>query len=307
MVIHKEMNEKKEMKEKKEKKEMKEKKEKKEKKKPGRKPKSKTENNDNEPKVLKKRGRKPKGGKIINQENTIIKKKLEESKPNIILHLKCNSSNINISNNKIQASIQNIANIKPTEITKTIIEDEMDTNNKVQKNDDKTIENIIYKKIKILNNSIHHNSISKKNSACFWCTYDFNTPPCYIPEKKIKKNIYVYGCFCSPECSSAYLFNQQLDTSTKWERYSLLNSLYTSIYDYKKNIKLAPNPYYLLEKFYGNLTIEEYRKTFSHNKLLMLLDKPLTQIIPEIYEDNNEFNKKIVDNMTRVKTKSIFT
>lgn len=281
--------------------------EKKEKKKPGRKPKPKTENNDTEPKVPKKRGRKPKGGKIVAQENTIIKKTVAESKPNIILHLKCNSSNLNLNETKIQASLQNIANIKPTEITKTNNEEQVDTNNKLQQQDDKNIENIIYKKIKILNNSIHHNNISNKKSACFWCTYDFNSPPCYIPEKKIKKNIYVYGCFCSPECSAAYLFNQQLDTSTKWERYSLLNGLYATIYNYKKNIKLAPNPHYLLEKFYGNLTIDEYRKTFSQNKILMLLDKPLTQVIPEIYEDNNEFNKKIVDNTTKIKTKSIFT
>ena len=283
--------------------------EKKEKKKPGRKPKSKTktDNVETEPKIPKKRGRKPKGGKIVSQENTVVKKTSQHSKPNIILHLKCNSSNLNTNDTKIQATVQTIANIKPTEIVKENSEEENDKANlKMQQQDDKNIENIIYKKIKILNNSIHHNNISNKKSDCFWCTYDFNSPPCYIPEKKIKKTIYVYGCFCSPECAAAYLFNQQLDTSTRWERYSLLNGLYTTIYNYKKNIKLAPNPHYLLEKFYGNLTIEEYRKTFSQNKLLMLLDKPLTQVIPEIYEDNNEFNKKIVDNNTKIKTKSIF-
>lgn len=79
-----------------------------------------------------------------------------------------------------------------------------------------------------------------------------------------------------------------------------------SIYNYKKNIKLAPDPHYLLDKFYGNLTIEEYRKTFSQNKLLMLIDKPLTLVTPEIYEDNNEFTNKITDNKTKIKTKNIF-
>ena len=46
-----------------------------------------------QPKVHKKRGRKPKGGKIIaKKKNTMATKKPD--KPNIILHLKCSSSDI---------------------------------------------------------------------------------------------------------------------------------------------------------------------------------------------------------------------
>ena len=47
------------------------------------------------PSVPKKRGRKPKGGKII--ENTKITVTEEPQKPNVILHLKCNSKDINVS------------------------------------------------------------------------------------------------------------------------------------------------------------------------------------------------------------------
>ena len=43
----------------------------------------------------KKRGRKPKGGKII--ENTKIQVSEPLQKPNVILHLKCNSKDINVS------------------------------------------------------------------------------------------------------------------------------------------------------------------------------------------------------------------
>ena len=32
----------------------------------------------------------------------------------------------------------------------------------------------------------------------------------------------VYGCFCSPECALSYLKNEQIDDSTKWERYALI-------------------------------------------------------------------------------------
>jgi ABC-type uncharacterized transport system ATPase subunit len=45
--------------------------------------------------------------------------------------------------------------------------------------------------------------------------------------------------------------NENLDSSTRFERYHLLNHIYTKIYDYKKNIKPSPNPYYMLEKYYG--------------------------------------------------------
>ena len=54
-------------------------------------------------------------------------------------------------------------------------------------------------------------------------------------KNEFKNNYQVYGCFCSPECSSAYLMNEKIDSSVKFERYQLLNHVYGKIYDYKKN------------------------------------------------------------------------
>ena len=34
--------------------------------------------------------------------------------------------------------------------------------------------------------------------------------------------------------------------------------------NYTKNIKPAPNPHYTLEKFYGNLSIQEYRRLLKN-------------------------------------------
>ena len=148
---------------------------------------------------------------------------------------------------------------------------------------------IIHQKLSELEQNLHFNTITKK-SNCFWCTYDFDNPVIYIP-KCIKNDSYeVYGNFCSPECACSYLFNQHIDDTTKFERYQMLNFMYCSIYDYKKNIKLAPNPYYTLEKYMGNLTIQEYRKLLKNERLLILIDKPLTKIFPELHEDNNEFD-----------------
>jgi len=123
----------------------------------------------------------------------------------------------------------------------------------------------------------------------FWCSYDFDNPPIYIPRYELNNTYHCYGCFCSPECAVSYLFNEHIDVSTRVERYSLLNHIYCKIYDYNKNIKPAPNPHYLLDKFYGNLTIQEYRKLLKNERLLLIVDKPLTRILPELHEDNDDF------------------
>jgi hypothetical protein len=159
----------------------------------------------------------------------------------------------------------------------------------------------IWRKINQLKLSFHKSDICQnlggtQRSACFWCTCDFDSPAIYIPKSCSKEGYQVYGCFCSPECAAAFLMNENIDTSTRFERYHLLNSVYGKIYKYEKSIKIAPNPYYLLNKYYGNLTIQEYRKLFHSDQMIYVVNKPLTHILPELYEDNNDFllNTKII-------------
>ena len=143
-------------------------------------------------------------------------------------------------------------------------------------------------KLKRLKIHLYKNSIPDKKSACFWCTCEFDNPACYIPKYEMDEQIHGYGSFCRPECATAYLMKENIDDSMKFERYHLLNKIYSKIYDYKKNIKPAPNPYYLLEKFYGNLSIQEYRKLLKTEHMLLVIDKPMTRILPELHEDNEE-------------------
>ena len=254
----------------------------------------------------KKRGRKPKGGKIILQTTPIVQQK--EVKPNIILHLKCSKKdllivgdyNSNFTNPNIESynigskndlfyeiinnpDIQLQNNDNPNEIS------EYDNDNCCETKE-------IWRKLKVLEHNLHVNNISDKKSACFWCTHDFDNPPIYIPKHFIKNSYHVYGCFCSPECATAHLMEENIDSSTKFERYHLINHIYSKIYEYKKNIKPAPNPHYMLEKYYGNLTIQEYRTLLKSERLFLIVDKPLTRILPEFHEDNDEFiiNSKII-------------
>ena len=106
----------------------------------------------------------------------------------------------------------------------------------------------IHKKIQELAINLHTNNISHKNSACFWCSYHFDNPPIYIPKYKINDTYHCYGCFCSPECATAYLFKESINTSLMFKRYQLLNFIYGKIYNHTKNFKPAPDPYYTLDK-----------------------------------------------------------
>jgi len=149
-------------------------------------------------------------------------------------------------------------------------------------------------KIKQLKIQLYKNTLnSEKKSACFWCTYDFDNAPCYIPKYEMDGTIYGYGSFCRPECAVAYLMKESIDDSTKFDRYHLLNQIYSKVYDCKKNIKPAPDPHYLLDKFYGSLTIQEYRRLLKTEHLLLVIDKPLTRILPELHEDADDAFTKI--------------
>ena len=46
------------------------------------------------------------------------------------------------------------------------------------------------------------------------------------------------------------------------------------------------------------MNIQEYRALLSSERLFLITDKPLTRIMPELHEDNNDFivNNKIIQN-----------
>ena len=292
------------------------------------------EKNEQQPVQGKKRGRKPKGGKIIQQ--ILVSASAKEPRPNVILHLKCSikdlknqntssSSNIEsfhfsgnkndlnfdvISTNNVESTIQNTffgnnTNNNTTNYNSTDIYDDSDYEEDYN-DDPKVLNKQIWKKLKSLEHNLHINNISDKKSACFWCTCDFDNPPVYIPKYYMKESYHVYGCYCSPECAVAFLMEENIDTSTKFERYHLLNHIYAKIYDYKNNIKPAPNVYYMLDKYYGNLSIQEYRSLLRNERFFLVVDKPLTRILPELHEDNecHIINKKIIpSNNLQIKRK----
>ena len=275
--------------------------------------------------TVKKRGRKPKGGKlVIKQQNDNIKSTAIQ---NIILHLKCSLNDLHEYNDKLNKIFtdplaynpdipptimsyddssnlkydtiaQNIDNVaykdKITPFSNTNLcskcSNEINAQNAVNDEFDDQVVMMkdINAKLKRLKIDFFKNNLPDKKSACFWCTYEYDNPSCYIPKYEMDGTIFGYGSFCRPECAVAYLMKENIDDSIKFERYHLLNNIYSKVYQFKKNIKPAPNPYYLLDKFYGNLSIQEYRKMLKTEHMLLVIDKPLTRILPELHEDNED-------------------
>lgn len=273
---------------------------------------------------VKKRGRKPKGGKIITELQKPDAPAL--SKPNIILHLKCNLTDITASMPGSSSQQVSGFDIKGCQISYDVLNssasmDEYSVEQSTHKktSDETAIQDIagpsdyskhkkrVYKKIKELEHMLHTDTAPDTKSACFWCTCAFEGAPIYIPKCCINGIYHMYGCFCTPECGVAHLINEHIDVSAKFERYHLMNFLYKKAYDYDKNIKPAPDPHYMLDKFCGNLTIEEYRALFEDDRLFLISDKPMTRIFPELHEDTNDFilNRKIIQsNAYKIKPQS---
>jgi hypothetical protein len=58
-----------------------------------------------------------------------------------------------------------------------------------------------------------------------------------------------------------------------------------------------------LEKYYGNLTIQEYLKLTKSQHMMLIVEKPVTRILPEIHEENDNFMKTTYSNGGKYKVK----
>jgi len=225
-------------------------------------------------------------------ENLLIQSSIDTDINNTGL----NNSHVNLSSTDKYNSTYGKINTDSTEqkltdycINSKTTCDNIDMENSVSCKSSNSSKNEIWEKLNLLKSNLHHNNIYDKRSACFWCTYEFDNPPIFIPKHEFKNSYQVYGCFCSPECAVAHLMNEKIDSSVKFERYQLVNHVYGKVCNYTKNIKPAPNPHYLLDKFYGTLSIKEYRDLFKTDQLMIVVEKPLTHVFPELYEDNSDF------------------
>ena len=281
----------------------------KKKKKRGRKPKPKPLNSI--PKVPKKRGRKPKvinlgeekkkkkkrGRKPKNKYGFVPKKNIEPmdvENDNIILHIPITAYEIDNCtknknkndepqgyNNNNEFFVLEESNIVNKNVVKKNIDDIIS-----ERNDElgtyKVDNQVHYTLLPFYEANKNTKWLNSTNICCFWCTESFDNVPIGLPIKVENNIFYVDGCFCSLECAAAYNFNET-ESSIMWERHSLLNLLYTKIFnDSKIGIKAAP-PRRALKKFGGILTIKQFRK-FNNNyyKQYKLVIPPMISSLPSL-------------------------
>lgn len=117
----------------------------------------------------------------------------------------------------------------------------------------------------------------KTEIACFWCSHSFNSLPVAIPSHILDEVWYMYGNYCSPECATAYLFKERIDTQVQWERYALLNSLYSVDAELPtgslRGIRPSP-PREVLRMFGGSMDISEYRALVHEKRLRIDVHTP---------------------------------
>jgi len=267
-----------------------------------------------------KRGRKPRGGKLVLRE-ALVEPNVPPAMENVILHLKCSLKDLEEHNCQFSKIMKDPLlydpNVPPEIMTFDVMSsqtygvyepiategvayaglckkcneslggvNEMSApTSTVAAAAAPTTLGDIHSKIKDLKIAYYKGAVDlNRRSCCFWCTYEFDNKPCFIPRQEWSDTVLVYGYFCSAECAAAHLFQENIDDHTKFERYHYINKMYGAD---KEGIKPAPNPHYLLDRFMGSLTIAEYRSLFHGRESLVTVEKPMTRVLPEIHADND--------------------
>lgn len=236
------------------------------------------------------RGRKPRGGKIVAASSSAAR--VSPVPQSIVLRFSCSLSEARgtTSTRTPEPECAQVRDQPEADSGDTVFASSVQVSTRASAPVARARPEQLWDKVRRLNDSLHHASGFGKSSACFWCTCSFATPPVYVPSDVRGEVVHVYGSFCSPECAAAYLFREDIDEAQRWERYALLNLVYGGLFGHKRNVKPAPSPFYLLDKFYGSLTVEEYRQLLASNKRLIVVDRPLARSVPHLFDDNDEMS-----------------
>ncbi len=131
------------------------------------------------------------------------------------------------------------------------------------------------------------------NIACFWDCHCFDHQPWGIPIKfdVSTGKFTLFGIFCSPNCAFSYLLANEANTSSLWERVSLLNLLNYKVYENDENIIPAPDKM-CLKLFGGPLDINDFRAlTVKNNKVFNINFPPCNIVAPVLEETKKIYNQ----------------
>ena len=138
--------------------------------------------------------------------------------------------------------------------------------------------------------SINKNKLQiaeKTNIVCWWCTYEFDTCPCFLPDHYKNNRYYVFGNFCGFSCMLAY--NENLDDYRKSIRSGLIKQMYRDIFQNNDILIKPAGPRELLQKFGGPLDISHYRDPNN------ICTKTFKMVIPPLIPLISEYEEVVID------------
>lgn len=305
-------------------------------KKRGRKPKIKIVTPEDKNKFIlpSKRGRKPKDKTLpidkISNINDITNTILHLPIPSTILN-SIDNDNMNTINpydpdileNNIETNVHNLSVVSNENICKySEIEDygiKMENNNYLDNFQNNFTGNFQKKTEDDYNKNLYNNnlqnselSVSQKINSnyvktysdreqsyikCNWCLHDCEKNNVFkLPYEINNEDIKYLGNFCCPECAVAFNFNE-LDDEYVWERYSLLNYLYS---DNINKLNISPSRL-ILDIFGGPISIDEYKSIIQTKKHVNIIIPPQLLICPQLeVKKNKENNIYIPLNLNRI-------
>ena len=132
---------------------------------------------------------------------------------------------------------------------------------------------------------VHQKTEYPENAACFWCCHGFQWRSFIVPVAyDMYTRLYTAeGNFCSPECALASIqADGRLTDTQRWNRMSLLRSLYHPLYPENRDIQPSPDKR-SLRLFGGPLDIEQYRSfVWSSQHATTLALPPIRLYMPSM-------------------------
>lgn len=144
--------------------------------------------------------------------------------------------------------------------------------------------------------------VDKTDICCLWCSYEFDTLPCFLPDRFFKDTYYVFGCFCCFSCAKAY--NVSLDDFRTPVRNSLLKKLHNTIFKTDKDIMCTPKRE-LLKKHGGPIAPEDYRNSSVVCKREIKMNIPPVIPLISLIEETTSDLPSVIPTRRNIKSSSI--
>jgi len=220
----------------------------------------------------KKRGRKPHGGIVISGDVGVPKTALI---PNMVVHLKCKMSDIQNDISQIvpttyDPEVNQIVGYSEASLGYEELEQESVSNDTISAQEEISRDT---------NPPVNNLSrISGRSQLCFFCGCGDRPTPVSIPISPTE----TVGKFCRPECAAGFLMNHTPNVSIRHDRYQRLNTMYGTP---DEQIRVAPEPYTLLNHYDGDMSPNEYHDMMGVCDVIKT--NRLIRIIPRVVNETD--------------------